>query len=172
MHCLITVFISSASLSPRDASGAAAPIAAASFPSMSVNSSDRLPRLWRACIELVMFYFACWSRFSLNFTLASTLKPLSWFALGPTSQPIYSSSCLQQLGSRSGTLSACTTGTGLASGAAGELWAALRFPSAAAAPTGACAASLMVLESSAAFRRRGSRRPCPAGPGICQAHHL
>ena len=64
---------------------------------------------------------ARWSRSSLMFRLASTLKPLSLFAPDSVLQPIYSSSCSQQPGSRLGTLSACTTDTDSASGAAGAL---------------------------------------------------
>ena len=95
-------------------------------------------------------------------------SPLSLVAPASVLQPIYSSSCSQQPGSRAGTLSACTTGTDDASGAACAIWIALRFNLADVAPSGACADSLMNLESSAAVRRRRSRRPCPAGPGMRQ----
>ena len=70
-------------------------------------------------------------------------------------------------------LSACTTGTDGASGAACAVWVALRSSLLAdVAPSHACADSLMYLESSVAVRRRRSRSSCPAGPGMRQAHHL
>ena len=50
-------------------------------------------------------------------------------------------------------------------------WLLLRFV-AATAPSGAFAASLLDPRRNAADRRRLALSSCPAGPGICQAHHL
>ena len=143
---------------------------------MRADSGGFLPEHWREQLRQTPEAFPGLhgaSHRTVMSRLPLTLIRLSLVALASDLQPIYSSSCSQQPGSRLGMLSACTTGTDGASGAACTVCAALRSSLLAdVAPSHACADSLMYLESSVAVRRRRSRSSCPAGPGMRQAHHL
>ena len=143
---------------------------------MRADSGGFLPEHWREQLRQTPEAFPGLhgaSHRTVMSRLPLTLIRLSLVAPASDLQPIYSSSCSQQPGSRLGMLSACTTGTDGASGAACAIWVALRSSLlAGVAPTCACSGSLIHLESSAAVRRRRSRSSCPAGPGMRQAHHL